>query len=113
MKGAGESVVHQERSRCETVATLGKRMDSDPCYLKAAEYRFGIQLFVGVRERVDQNGTSKTGMGILVPVILVFTKLRQEDAELLLRFLRFCCKEGETFPTHCSFVGGFFVTSDT
>lgn len=44
MKGAGESVVHQERSRCETVATLGKRMDSDPCYLKAAEYRFGIQL---------------------------------------------------------------------
>lgn len=33
MKGAGESVVHQERSRCETVATLGKRMDSDPCYL--------------------------------------------------------------------------------
>lgn len=44
------------------MATLGKRIDSGPWCLEGAASGFGILLLVGVRERVDQNGTSKTGV---------------------------------------------------
>lgn len=39
-------------------------VDSVPWRKQAAESGFGIQVRVGVRKSVDQNGSSKTGMVI-------------------------------------------------